>query len=84
LEKDDIDEYLKRNINKLYLQGRSKGISKHEFMTKTIQIPFLHDLMRVETLYRDRQTNTLKKKKKLDKELVILLYASEEMFVFRF
>lgn len=34
-EKDDIDDYLKRNINKLYLQGRSKGVSKYEFMTKT-------------------------------------------------
>lgn len=40
-EKDDIDEYLKRNINKLYLQGRSKGISKKEFLLKTGQIPFL-------------------------------------------
>ena len=30
-EKDDLDEYLKRNINKLYLQGRSKGITKLEF-----------------------------------------------------
>lgn len=40
-EKDDIDEYLKRNINKLYLQGRSKGISKKEFLLKTEQIPFL-------------------------------------------
>jgi hypothetical protein len=35
LEKDDIDEYLKRNINKLYLQGRSKGISKSDFMSLT-------------------------------------------------
>ena len=34
-EKDDIDEYLKRNINKLYLVGRSKGISKVEFLEKT-------------------------------------------------
>ena len=50
----DIDEYLKRNINKLYLQGRSKGISKKEFLLKTEQIPFLQDLIRVETLYRDR------------------------------
>ena len=32
IEKDDIDEYLKRNINKLHLQGRTKGISKSEFM----------------------------------------------------
>lgn len=34
-EKDDIDEYLKRNINKLYLCGRSKGISKKEFLLKS-------------------------------------------------
>jgi hypothetical protein len=72
-EKDNIDEYLKRNINKLYLQGRSKGITKVEFMTKTTQIPFLHDLVRVETLYRDRIQSSLRKKKRLDKELVVLL-----------
>ena len=54
MEKDDIDEYLKRNINKLYLQGRSKGITKAEFLSKTSHIPFLTDLIRVETLYRDR------------------------------
>ena len=35
LEKDDLDEYLKRNINKLYIQGRSSGISKTEFMQQT-------------------------------------------------
>ena len=40
-EKDDIDSYLKRNINKLFLQGRSKGIKKAEFMLKTNRIPFL-------------------------------------------
>jgi hypothetical protein len=41
IEKDDLDEYLKRNINKLYLIGRSKGISKEEFMKQTALIPFL-------------------------------------------
>ena len=53
-EKDDIDEYLKRNISKLHLSGRSKGISKKEFMLKSEQIPFLQDLIRMETFYRDR------------------------------
>lgn len=38
----------------------------------------------METLYRDRIQSTLKRKKKLDNELVVLLYASEEMFIFRF
>jgi len=65
-EKDDLDSYLKRNINKLFLQGRSKGIKKAEFIQKSINIPFLHDLLRVETLYRDRVASTLVKKKKLD------------------
>jgi hypothetical protein len=51
IEKDDIDEYLKRNINKLYLQGRTRGISKADFMNETKNIPFLHDLLRMETLY---------------------------------
>jgi len=44
----------------------------------------LHDLLRMETLYRDRVQSTLRKKKKLDKELVILFYIGDEMFVFRF
>ncbi len=35
LEKDDLDEYLKRNVNKLYMQGRTSGIAKTEFMEKT-------------------------------------------------
>lgn len=84
VEKDDIDEYLKRNINKLYLQGRSKGIGKQEFLTKTVQIPFLHDLVRVETLYRDRLKSSLQKKKRLAQELVVLLNEGEYQFVFRF
>lgn len=75
-EKDDLDSYLKRNINKLFLQGRSKGIKKAEFISKTVSIPFLHDLLRVETFYRDRVSSTLTKKKKLDQELVVLLDAS--------
>ena len=83
-EKDDIDEYLKRNINKLYLQGRSNGISKSEFLSRTVQIPFLHDLIRVETLYRDRKQSTLAKKKKLQHELVVLLNVEDFLFVFRF
>lgn len=87
-EKDDLDEYLKRNINKLYLSGRSKGISKAEFIEKTVQIPFLHDLLRVETLYRDRLQSTLHKKKKLSKELVILLNFdsgdAHHLLIFRF
>jgi hypothetical protein len=33
VEKDDIDEYLKRNINKLYLRGRTKGVFKADFMS---------------------------------------------------
>jgi hypothetical protein len=32
IEKDDLDEYLKRNINKIFMQGRSSGVSKIEFM----------------------------------------------------
>ena len=79
-----MDEYLKRNINKLYLQGRSSGISKAEFMQKTAHIPFLHDLVRVETFYRDRVQSTLAKKQKLNKELIVILYAFENLFVFRF
>jgi hypothetical protein len=35
VEKDDIDEYLKRNINKLYLQGRTKGVFKADFISQT-------------------------------------------------
>jgi hypothetical protein len=35
IEKDDIDEYLKRNINKLYLQGRTRGVFKADFMSQT-------------------------------------------------
>ena len=69
-----MDEYLKRNINKLYLQGRSKGITKLEFFEKTVKIPFLHDLIRVETLHRDRLLSSLQKKRKLSKELVVLLH----------
>jgi hypothetical protein len=84
VEKDDIDEYLKRNINKLYLQGRTKGISKKDFFTKTVKIPFLHDLVRVETFYRDRIQSSLVKKKKLTRELAILYNFDEYLFVFRF
>lgn len=53
-------------------------------MHKTAQIPFLHDLVRVETFYRDRVQSTLTRKQKLNKELVVILYAFENLFVFRF
>ena len=83
-EKDDIDEYLKRNISKLHLSGRSKGISKKEFMLKSEQIPFLQDLIRMETFYRDRLQSTLQRKRRLQTELVVLLGQDEALFVFRF
>lgn len=84
IEKDDLDEYLKRNINKLFLQGRSSGISKHEFMQKTESIPFLHDLVRVETFFRDRVQNSLRKKKKLEEEVIVLLNIANLELIFRF
>ena len=68
----------------MYLQGRSKGISKDEFFTKTVGLPFLHDLIRVETLYQDRLHSSFTKKKKLSKELVVLLNHEELSFIFRF
>lgn len=49
-----------------------------------MQIPFLHDLVRVETFYRDRIQSSLHKKKKLAKELAVLLNEEEYLFVFRF
>ncbi len=53
VEKDDLEEYMKRGTNKLYLTGKTRGISKAEFMSKSTEIPFLHDLMRTETFFRD-------------------------------
>ena len=44
-------EYLRRGQNKLFIQGRASGIGKKEFMDNSLGIPFLHDLVRVETLY---------------------------------
>jgi len=70
------------------LQGRSKGISKQEFLEKTAHIPFLHDLKRVETLNRDRLQSTLHRKKKLSKVLVILVHFdhgdTQSLLIFRF
>ena len=41
-------------------------------------------MVRVETLYRDRLQSTLAKKKKLTKELVVLINEEDFLFVFRF
>ena len=53
-----------------------------------MQIPFLHDLIRVETLYRDRLQSTLHRKKKLSKELIILVHFdhgdTHSLLIFRF
>mmetsp|Transcript_5205 Transcript_5205/g.3922 ORF Transcript_5205/g.3922 Transcript_5205/m.3922 type:complete len:83 (-) Transcript_5205:576-824(-) len=71
-EKDDLEEYLKRNVHKLFIQGRASGIGKQEFMENSQSIPFLHDLVRVETFFRDRLSSTLHKKEYLAEEVVVL------------
>jgi len=84
VEKDDLVDYLKRNVHKLYVQGRASGVAKSEFMENSQSIPFLHDLVRVETFYRDRTNNTFARKEKLSEEVIVLLNVGTLQLIFKF
>ena len=59
-----FDEIFTRNNNKLFLSGMDRPITKHEFLSKSENIPFFTNLIRVETFLRDKNLNTLKPKTK--------------------
>ena len=40
-----------KNINVLDLSGKSRAVSKHEFMDMTKKMPLIFDLMRAETFW---------------------------------
>jgi len=84
IEKDDIDEYLRRHTNKLFLTGKSKGITKEEFMRETEEIPYMNDLIRQETLFRDRILEKHRPKTKIKQDIVVLLNIEEALIIFRF
>jgi len=49
----NVQSFLTRNQQKLFLQGRTKGVTNTEFLRGIQKIPFLTDFMRAESFFRD-------------------------------
>lgn len=70
-EVQNIRNYFDRISNRLYLVGLSKPISKELFLSKIEGLPFLNDLVRVETFNTDLTYGELRKRKMLLTPVVV-------------
>jgi len=80
----DIKGYFERINGRLNLSGLSTSISKKEFQVKINQIPFLVNLVRVETFSVDRRFGKTVAKMPINVPIVVSCHLKDLQLTFKF